>query len=128
MLITKTVKVKWNPKTKKYYEALGYKFTNYGDEFEVKIEDLTKGSGIEVDCICDNCKCNMHIKYNNYNNRTIKENGKTYCNQCANKLYAKKNMQKTKLKNSKSFFGIDGRKKAESQFLINTLLSRLGSL
>ena len=30
----------------------------------------------------------------------------------------------TLLKNSKSFFGIDGRKKAESQFLINTLLSK----
>ena len=103
MLITKTVKMKWNSRNKKYYETLGYEFTKYGDEFEVKVEHLTKGSDIRVDCICDNCKCNMHIKYSNYN-RTVKENGKTYCNNCAKKLYGGKNIQKTKLKNSKSFY------------------------
>ena len=46
MLITKTVKVKWNPKTRKHYESLGYEYTKIGDEFEVKVDDLTKGSNI----------------------------------------------------------------------------------
>ena len=44
MLITKTVKVKWNKKSKEHYVSLGYEFTKTGDVFEVKVEDLTKGS------------------------------------------------------------------------------------
>ena len=47
--------MKWNPRNKKYYEELGYVFTTYGDEFEVKVEDLAKGSMYKVQCICDNC-------------------------------------------------------------------------
>ena len=47
--------MKWNPRNKKYYEELGYVFTIYGDEFEVKVEDLAKGSMYKVQCICDNC-------------------------------------------------------------------------
>ena len=50
-LISKTVKIKWNQKTKKYYENLGYVYTKMYDEFEVKIEDLQKGSSIKVNCI-----------------------------------------------------------------------------
>ena len=56
-LITKTVKVKWNSSNKKHYIELGYKFTKIKDEFEVKIEHLTKGSNIKVKCICDGCGC-----------------------------------------------------------------------
>ena len=40
-LITKVVKVKWNPKNKKHYEKLGYVYTKWGEEFDVKIEDLS---------------------------------------------------------------------------------------
>ena len=73
MLITRTVKVKWNPKTKKHYEDLGYKYTKIGDEFEIKVEDLTKGSRIRVYCICDGCGKKSDISYQNYN-REVKEN------------------------------------------------------
>ena len=55
-LISKTVKIKWSPRTKKHYEELGYIYTKIGDEFEVKVEDLTKGSNEKVECFCDNCK------------------------------------------------------------------------
>ena len=68
-LVSKTAKVKWVGKNKKHYEELGYKYTKMGDEFEVKVEDLPKGSSVKVDCICDNCKCNMHITYDNYNKK-----------------------------------------------------------
>ena len=54
-LISKTVKVRWSRSNKKYYEELGYAFTKMSDEFEVKVEDLTKGSNVKVECICDNC-------------------------------------------------------------------------
>ena len=55
MLLTKTVVTKWNKNTKKHYESKGYLFTNYGDEFLVKVEDLTKGNTSEVEVLCDYC-------------------------------------------------------------------------
>ena len=102
-LVNKPVKVKWHPKTKKHYESLGYIFTKYGDEFEVKIEDLTEGSKTKVGCSCDCCGEPLVREYRVYN-KCIKEDGKTYCNKCARKLYGTKKMKKTKLKNSKSFY------------------------
>ena len=101
-LVTKAVKVKWNPRNKKYYEELGYVFTKMGDEFEVKVEDLTKGSHIKVDCLCDNCKKSLIWNYQDYN-KYIKEDGKTYCNKC-NKIYGKTKEIKTRLLKGKSFY------------------------
>ena len=103
-LVSKIVKMKWHPKTKKHYESLGYIFTKYGDEFEVKVEDLTKGSEVKVDCLCDCCKKPLPWKYCKY--IIHNKNGKTYCNECANKLYARENARKTKLKNGKSFYDL----------------------
>ena len=37
MLLSKVVKLKWNTKNRKYYENIGYIFTQYGDEFDVKV-------------------------------------------------------------------------------------------
>ena len=102
-LITKTVKVKWFYKTREHYESLGYIFTCYGDEFEVRVEDLTKGSGIRVKCVCDNCNKELSWTYHNYN-KCSKENGKTYCNKCSKLIYGDEKQRKTKLKKSKSFY------------------------
>ena len=55
MLLSKTAKVIWNSRYKKYYVDLGYKFTKMGDEFEVKVEDLTKGSNSIIYVQCDYC-------------------------------------------------------------------------
>ena len=73
-LITKTVMVKWNGKTKRHYEDLGYLYTRIGDEFEVKIEDLTKGSNVKVKCKCDGCGKDLFWSYNDYNHNTPKLN------------------------------------------------------
>lgn len=62
MLITKTVKIKWNYRYKTYYEFKGYTYTKMGEEFEVKVEDLQKGSGVEVKVLCDYCKINIILK------------------------------------------------------------------
>ena len=102
-LVSKTAKVKWHPRAKKHYESLGYIFTKYGDEFEVKIEDLTKGSQVKVDCLCDNCGYDLMPTYNNYN-KYVKEDGKIYCNEGAKKLYGGENIRKAKLKDGKSFY------------------------
>lgn len=55
MLLTKTVIIKWANKTRNWYEDKGYIFTKYGDEFEVNVEDLTKGSHVPVTIQCDYC-------------------------------------------------------------------------
>lgn len=55
MLITKTVKQKWNAKTKKHYVELGYTYTKMGDEFDCKVEDLTNGSQARIEYKCDYC-------------------------------------------------------------------------
>lgn len=56
MLLTKTIKVKWNPKNKDWYESKGYKFTKWKDEFEVKVEDLSESnSTVRVEVLCDYC-------------------------------------------------------------------------
>ena len=102
-LISKTVKIKWNPKIKKHYEELGYVYTKMGNEFKVKVKDLTKNSFVKIKCICDNCNEILNWTYCDYN-RYVKEDGKTYCNKCANKLYACNNGIKTKTSKSKSFY------------------------
>ena len=104
-LVSKIAKAKWGLKNKKHYESLGYIFTKYGDEFEVKVEDLTKGSCVKVWCICDNCGCDLMPTYKDYS-KTVREDGKTYCRGCAIKLYGGENMRKTKLKNGKSFYNL----------------------
>lgn len=100
-LISKTAIVKWVGKTKKHYVDKGYKFTKMGDEFEVKVEDLTNGSRAMVECMCDNCKNIMIMKYSNYN-LYKKDNDKYYCRRCGYKLFSKINQRNTILKNSKS--------------------------
>ena len=102
LITPQKVKIKWHQTNKRHYEKLGYVFTKWGDEFEVKVEDLTKGSKVRVECICDNCKCNLKPYFNDYN-KIIREDKKTYCNNCAKKIYGVKNANETKLKNSKSF-------------------------
>lgn len=55
MLLTKTVKIKWGSSNRKHLESKGYVFTKKGDEFEVKVEDLSDGSTYLVDVLCDYC-------------------------------------------------------------------------
>ena len=97
-LISKTVKMRWGSRNKKYFEDQGYKFTKMGDEFEVKVEDLTKGSHIKVKCICDGCGDNLSWQYRDYI-RCIKDNGKTYCKKCGINSYRREEY----LQHTKSF-------------------------
>ena len=59
MLKIKNVKTKWNSKTKKYYESLGYVFTKMHDDLVVLVDDLPKNSCERVLVECDYC----HIEY-----------------------------------------------------------------
>lgn len=104
MLLTKKVKIKWSGGNKKHYESLGYVWTKQGDEFEVDVNHLAKNSNAIVMYSCDNDNCNEIITstYKNYITY-VKEDGKTYCNKCASKLFGRPKMLKTLLKKGKSF-------------------------
>jgi hypothetical protein len=60
--------VKWHPRNKQHYESNGYIFTKYGDSFEVKTNDLSKGnSKINIEVLCDYCKkATVSKPYNDY--------------------------------------------------------------
>lgn len=86
MLLTKSVKVKWNNDIKKWYEEKGYKYTKNGDELEVNVKDLPYKSGVKVKVQCDNKFCNKEsiITYQTYNENIAENNdGKYYCNKCS---------------------------------------------
>ena len=55
MLLSTTIKIKWNGRNKKKYIDLGYEFTKIGDDFDVKVEDLSIYSHDKVDVKCDIC-------------------------------------------------------------------------
>ena len=74
MLLTKTVKIKWNKNQKQNYISKGYKYTKMGDEFEIKVDDLPVGNKSMVEVKCDYCGCIYTISYkdfNRYRNRCI---------------------------------------------------------
>jgi len=85
MLLTETVIVKWSNQNKKYYINLGYTFTNYNDEFEVKVADISKGSHINVVILCDYCKIETKTLYYAKYNSNHKHNPNDSCNHCLSK-------------------------------------------
>lgn len=80
MLLTKTVNVKWNSRNKKYYTDLGYIFTKMGDDVEIKIDDLSKGSNVRVEIRCDYCHQLYSTQWDTYYRLKQKIN----CSDCCN--------------------------------------------
>jgi len=81
MLVTKTVKVKWNNANKKWYKSKGYLLTKNGEEFEVKTEDLTLNNTNTIKMICDNCNEPFDKRWAEYNASPHGE-GKHVCKKC----------------------------------------------
>lgn len=50
-----SVTVKWVPRTRAHYEALGYVFTFFWTEFQVRPQDLSLGSHVLVNVRCSIC-------------------------------------------------------------------------
>ena len=99
MLISKTAIVKWNSANRKYYESKGYIFTNYKDEFEVDIQDLSKYSSAEVLVKCDYCGKEKYITFERYNVGTKSGTQKYACSDCqqtkTNELHAENRNRKS---------------------------------
>ena len=100
-LIIEKIKIKWNSSNRKHFESLGYKWTKKGDEFEVWSNELSLNSKIKIHCNCDKCKTILSWAYKDYK-KCVKEDGKTYCQKCAMKLYGIENNRKSKINNRKS--------------------------
>lgn len=92
MLISKTAKVKWNSKTKKHYEDLGYIYTKMGNEFEVDIKDLTNGSRAIIKYECDYCHKIRQIEWGTYNRKRNKSSLCTDCCQDCLQIKAKESL------------------------------------
>lgn len=81
MLINKTVKVTFAKNNKKKYEKLGYLFTEYGKEFDCKVEHLGKSSDKYVKVKCDYCGDIFNKQWGKY----TKNVGKDCCVKCVGK-------------------------------------------
>ena len=102
-LISKTAIIKWNARYKEYYISKGYNFTKMGDEFEVRVEDLTKGSHALVKIQCDVCgKILNDQTWFNYT-RLIDENNYC-CNECLSRQSNNKKKNENEVKYNRSFY------------------------
>lgn len=82
MILSKKVKLTWNPNNKKWYENKGYIWTKKGEEFEVNVEDLNSGSRAEIEVLCDYCQTKTNkLQYKEYLRR-LKKHDKYCCSNC----------------------------------------------
>lgn len=93
-LLSTEVEVTLVGKNIPYYENLGYEIPRikrkYGfctprnTKINVKIDDVSYGSGVNVNVRCDSCGKEYQEKYYDYINHN--HNGKCYCKKCADKI------------------------------------------
>lgn len=65
MIITENIKIRINSSNNKYYKSIGYDIKN-GQEIEVPIKHLYKGSHSLIHVKCDICEEEKYIEYRNY--------------------------------------------------------------
>lgn len=88
MILSKTVKLKINSKTITHYKKLGYD-VKVNEIYEIKVEDLTKGSKAEIIVKCDVCGEEKNIEYREYCRNT--KNYNIFC--CSNSCSTIKNKE-----------------------------------
>ena len=99
MLITKIINTFVNGKMLKYYNELNYNISANG-YCDIHINDLPKNSHKIVKCICDNCNGETSIKYYNYYQNIIKNNGKYFCTNCKIERTTSTNIKKYGVKST----------------------------
>lgn len=91
-LIQDKVTTKWVPNNRKYYEDIGYTFTKYYEDFEVKVEDLPEKSGVRLLAKCDCCGEVIGLNKQSYTLNIEHNNGAYLCKTCSiRKTFKKKN-------------------------------------
>ena len=109
-LMTKEVWVELCGSNMKWFEDKGYEIpkavnkqgrftTPKGTKIIVNVFDLSDNSPAIVSCECDGCgEISDNTRWQTYI-KSVKEDGKYYCNKCALKLYGHENARLTILKN-----------------------------
>lgn len=80
-ILTKEVEVRPSGKMIQYYRDLGYD-AKYLAPLMVKVEDLSKGSKIKIEVLCDMCHKNKMIVEYASHNTTIERAGNHVCREC----------------------------------------------
>lgn len=99
MLVSHKIVTKWSKRNRKYYVEKGYRFTDYGEEFEVSINDIEKGSSLPVKFVCDYC--------NGENQKEVKDKFKPYNNLMKSRKNTDKDCcgnEECKVKKSREFY------------------------
>ena len=103
MILTKKVKIKTKGKSIKYYRDLGYDASN-NTIIEIAVNELSNGSDVKIDVLCDICETEINIIYRTYIN-SVKNGGFYCCSKCKN--------EKSKITCSKKY-GVDNISKLDS--------------
>lgn len=111
MVTSKTIKVKWGKRNKAIYTEKGYRFTKYGDKFNICIKDLPVHSNVKIIAKCDICGKEKEITFQNYN-FVVKNNSKYICNKCKN------NYEKQPLKKSTEQFKEEVKKTTDGEYTV----------
>jgi len=81
MILTRVIDIKINESNFQYYEDLGYDVT-IGENIQIPIELMSKGSHYKIECKCDGCGIEKEVIFKNY----IKYDnnwGEYYCRKCS---------------------------------------------
>jgi len=81
MILTRVIDIKINESNFQYYEDLGYDVT-IGENIQIPIELMSKGSHYKITCKCDGCGIEKEVIFKNY----IKYDnnwGEYYCRKCS---------------------------------------------
>lgn len=81
MILTRVIDIKINESNFQYYEDLGYDVT-IGENIQIPIELMSKGSHYKIECKCDGCGIEKDVIFKNY----IKYDnnwGEYYCRKCS---------------------------------------------
>lgn len=78
IFIQDKVETSWNPRTKEYYESLGYIFTGHFSKLVIHINDLPKASNVKIEVRCPKCGKIRLAKYSH-----IAATGNSQCQVCS---------------------------------------------
>ena len=88
------IDVKWDKRTRDWYENKGYYFTKTGDVFKVRAEDLSPGSHAKVNVQCDYCGKEIEVAWKDYKNYNYSKYACAHCRQIkTNEKYKKERQQ-----------------------------------
>ena len=96
MILTRVIDIKISESNYQYYDDLGYDVT-IGENIQIPIELMSKGSHYKIRCRCDGCDVEKDVIFKNYIKYDNKW-GEYYCRKCS-EIKRKKTLRKN--------FGVD---------------------